>query len=357
MVPQHNASKVNGEHQIFRSKQALTSVKPIYSDAALSGYWIQDQRRIKDALCILCHCNFPSKRKTRRGELLLAWIYLLRLFPLGCFQMGSNMATVFWLFPHLLLRRLCIMLFSQRPWVPMSLIHMYIRSLSSIRYCLWGYTKHFSALSYFFWLVYNLLCFLPLSYCKWLDSGASGNRDLLYWYNRCSPAGSLWHRHIFCKVAGTMGDAGNRSFYMFQLLLPIFGCPVCRVIIVAGYWAQEWMQCNLQCVFELGMPWVLLSWLYSAWGQLVFIMWKHPRISNLNPYKSQDLGLIGSALFCLGLLSLRLKGPLKQNISISVLRWMVMYFHKTTATASDHQRLRLSGPAITLKMVWSFQHF
>ena len=176
--------------------------------------------------------------------------------------MGSNMATVFLLFRHLFFRRLCTMLFSQSPWVFMSLID--IRSLSSIRYCLWGYTKHISALSHFFWFVYNLLCLLPLTHHKWVASGASGNRDLLYWCNRCSPAGSLWHRHIFCKVAGTMDDSGNHSCYVFQLLLPIFVCPVCRVTIAPSCWAQEWMQCSLGRVLELGIPGLLQSWLFSV---------------------------------------------------------------------------------------------
>lgn len=84
-----------------------------------------------------------------------------------------------------------------------------MKSVLSIRYWLWGHTKHISALSHFFWFVYNLLCLLPFTGHKWLGSGTSGNRVLLYWCNRCSPAGRLWHRHIFCEVADTMGDSGT----------------------------------------------------------------------------------------------------------------------------------------------------
>lgn len=70
-VPQHSTLKVNGEHHIFRSKEALTSVKPIHPDAAFSVHWIQDQRRIKDALCIAGHCSFPSKQKTKEDNCCL----------------------------------------------------------------------------------------------------------------------------------------------------------------------------------------------------------------------------------------------------------------------------------------------
>lgn len=175
--------------------------------------------------------------------------------------MGSNMATAFWLFPHLLFRRLYIMLFSQSSWVLMSLID--IRSLSSIRYCLWRHTKHISALPHFFWFVYNLLC-LPFPHHKWMGSGASGNRDLLYWCKRCSPAGSHWHRHIFCRVAVTTADSGSHSCYTFQLLLPIYGCPVARVTAAPSCWAQEWMQYSLGHVFELGIPWLPWSWLFTV---------------------------------------------------------------------------------------------
>lgn len=281
MVPQHSASKVNGEHCIFRSKQALTSVKPIHLDAALSVHCIQDQRRFKDALCVPAHCGFPSK---------IAWIYLLHLFPLGKFQIGSNMATVFWLSSHVLFRRLCIMLFSQSPQVLfMSLID--ISSLSSIRCCLWECTKHISAVSHFFLFVYILLCLLPFSHHKQVGSGASGNRDWLYWCNRCSPASSLWHRHTFCKVAGTMGDSGNHSLYMLQLLLPTYTalCADPLLPLVVGH--------ESGCNVAWGIFWIweflghcdLGGLLDTVYGQLMFKMWKHPWISSLNSWKSWEL--------------------------------------------------------------------
>lgn len=179
-----------------------------------------------------------------------------------------------------------------------------MKSVLSIRYWLWGHTKHISALSHFFWFVYNLLCLLPFTGHKWLGSGTSGNRVLLYWCNRCSPAGCLWHRHIFCEVADTMGDSGSPSSYMFQLLLPIFFCSVCRITVASNCWMQEWMK------YSQGMFW---SWKFLGSCSLSyflsfmhciratdFSLWKHPRFVNQHPTSLKNSVFCTSSFFLMG---------------------------------------------------------
>lgn len=178
-----------------------------------------------------------------------------------------------------------------------------MKSVLSIRYWLWWHTKHISALSHFFWFVYNLLCLIPFAGHKWVGSGASGNRVLLYWWNRCSPAGSLWHMHIFCEVAGTMGDSGSHSCYVFQLLLPFFSCSVCRITVSSNCWAQEQMKYSLGDVLQLGVSWLLQSWLLSIFYALHqgnwFLIVKTSQNPESTPYKSQELRFSVPACFSL----------------------------------------------------------
>ena len=201
-------------------------VNPVYSEAnKLSPVWNQ---------FILTQLCLSTEYKTREGLRMLCAYQVTVVFPPNGRQGARTVACLnilaafipFGLLPNGEQHGYCFLTFSTSPFqevayhafLPesvsiMSLID--IRSLSSICHCLWGYTKHISALSHFFWFVHNLLCLLPLTHGKWVGSRASGNRGLLYWCNRCSPAGCRWHRHIFCKVAGITGDSGNQSCYMF----------------------------------------------------------------------------------------------------------------------------------------------
>lgn len=315
--------------------------------------------------CSVCTRSLQVERKW--GGLFLAWTDLLYLFLVSCFQIWGPTWLLFLTFATLYTTFYEVVYYA--------LLSGSIRTLVSYRhevcagifihYWLWWHKKHNSAFSHLFWFVYNFLCLLPFTGHKWLGSGTSGNRVLLYWCNRCSPAGCLWHRHIFCEVAGTMVDSGSPSSYVFQLLLPIFGCSVCRITVASSCWVQEWMKysqgvfCRWKFLGYCSLSY-FLSFLHCI-RATDFSLRKHPRILKQHPtsLKNSDFLYQLGLFFSYGILSLRLKGPLKQKVSISVLIWMARCCHKSTykiATAADCHRLGLPGLRITLKILGSFQH-
>lgn len=85
------------------------------------------------------------------------------------------------------------------------------------------------------------------------------------WEQSCctSPTGHLRPRHIFCEAAGTMDDSGSPSSYMFQLLLPIFSCPVSRITVASNSWVQEWMK------YSQGVFW---SWEFLGYCSLRYFL-------------------------------------------------------------------------------------